>query len=164
MASTQQWDEWNGAGKTRTQNRGECNWKNIDDSSTAYSSNPITAGNASFDKQQAVLFGGTFNTLSSLTYKVDNNAPATGLSVVAKVIATTYTQPATTNLSGASAASTSGTAANFVASTTDPYAAGVATLSASGYGQVYNTQLQTTGSAAPGDIPTVTITATWTES
>lgn len=164
MASTQTWDEWNGAGKTRTQTRAEANWKNVDDSSTAYSSSPITAGNNSFDKQQAILFGGTFNSLSSLSYKVSSNTPGTGCSVVAKVIATTYTQPATTALGGATAASTTGTSANFVASITDPYAAGVATLSAAGYGQVYNTQLQTTGAAGPGDITSVTITATWTES
>jgi hypothetical protein len=32
------------------------------------------------------------------------------------------------------------------------------------YTNAYRTQMQTTGSAAPGDTPTVTVTATWTES
>lgn len=162
MASTQTWSEYNGAGQTETGSRGECNWKNIDDSTTTYSSSPITAGNNSFTKYQAVKFAGTYNTLSGLTYKVSSNAPGTGLSVVAAVV-TSYTTPAAT-ASGDSAASTTGTAANFNNGTT-PFAAGTSSTSTNPvYANAYRTQLQTTGSAAPGDISTVTITATWTES
>lgn len=163
MASTQTWSEYNGAGQTETTSRTECNWKNIDDSTTAYSSSPITAGSNSFTKYQALKFAGTWNSLSSLTYKIDNNAPATGVSIVGAVV-TSYTTPSTT-ASGDSAMSTTGASANFNSSTT-PFGAGTASTTAGGtmYANALRTQLQTTGSAGPGDIASRTITATWTES
>ena len=163
MASTQTWSEGNGTNaSTETTSRAECNWKNIDDSTSAYSSYPITAGNNSYSKYQAIKFGGTYNMLSSLTYKVSTNAPGTGLSVVGAVV-TTGTTP-TTTATGDSAASTTGASANFT-TTMMGYAAGTATSASNPvYGNAFRTQLQTTGSASAGDITSVTITATWTES
>lgn len=163
MASTQTWSEYNGAGQTETGSRTECNWKNIDDSTTAYSSQPITAGNNSFTKYQALKFAGTWNSLSSLTYKIDNNAPQTGVSIVGAIV-TAYTTPATA-ASGDSAMSTTGAAANFNSSSS-PFGAGTSSTTAGGtmYANALRTQLQTTSSAVPGDIASRTITATWTES
>lgn len=164
MASTQTWSEFNGASAgTETGSRAEANWKNIDDSTTAYTASPVTAGSNSFTKYQAVKFAGTWNSLSALTYKVSTAAPATGVSIVASVV-TSGTTPSTT-ASGDGAASTSGTSANFNSSST-PYGAGTSSSTASGtmYANAYRTQMQTTGSAGPGDITSVTITAGWTES
>lgn len=163
MASTQSWTEYNGSGQTATATRTDCNWKNIDDSTTAYSSSPITAGNNSFGKYQALVYAGTWNSLSALTYKISNNAPATGVSIVGSVV-TSYTQPATT-ATGDSAMSTSGISANFNTSTT-PFGTGTSSSTASGtmYANALRTQLQSTGSAGPGDIGSLTITAAWTES
>jgi hypothetical protein len=168
MASTQTWSEGNGASAgTETTSRAEANWKRIDDSTTAYTASPINSSNNenSMTKYQAIKFGGTYNSLSALTYKIDNNAPATGLSIVGAVV-TSGTTPATTS-SGDSAMSTTGLSANFTA-TTLGYAAGSSTSSASAvvYGNALRTQLQTTSSYAggPGDITSRTITATWTES
>ena len=164
MASTQSWSEFNGAtAATITTARAEANWKNIDDSTTVYSASPITAGNNGFDKNQAILYGGTYNTLSALTYKVSTATPGTGLSVVASVRSAGVTPSATAT--GDAAASTTGTAANFVSISTG-FGAGTATYATAGgvYGQVYRTQLLTTVAAAPGDITAVTVTATWTES
>lgn len=180
MASTQTWSEGNGTNAgTETGSRAEANWKNIDDSTTAYSAagGVITAGQNSFSKYQAIKFGNTFNSLSSLTYKVSTTAPldsASGaghLTVVGSVItaaapatpSTTATGDTTTNL-------TTGLSANFVHTNTwsSVFATGTATGgpndATSWYGQAFRTQLQTTSSCAPGDIATVTITATWTES
>lgn len=171
MASTQTWSEFNGSNAaTETTSRAEANWKRIDDSTTAYTANPINSTNNenSFGKYQALKFAGTWNSLSALTYKIDNNAPATGLSIVGSVInAAAGTTPATT-ATGDSALSTTGVSANF-ANTTTPYVTpGSASSTASGtlYAQALRTQLQTTSSYAggPGDITTRTITATWTES
>lgn len=169
MASTQTWSEGNGASAaTETASRTEANWKRIDDSTTAYTASPINSSNNenSMTKYQAIKFGGTYNTLSALTYKIDNNAPATGLSIVGSVVSA-GTTPATT-ASGDSAMSTTGLAANFLASSTLIYGAGTATSTASAvaYGQALRTQLQTTSSYAggPGDITSRTITASWTES
>lgn len=61
MAATFEFREANGVGETITTARTECNWKNIDDSTTAYSSSPITAGNNSYEKWQFGYFSGTYN-------------------------------------------------------------------------------------------------------
>lgn len=168
MASTQTWSEYNGASAaTETASRTEANWKRIDDSTTAYTASPINSSNNenSMTKYQALKFAGTWNSLSALTYKIDNNAPATGLSIVGAVV-TSGTTPATTS-SGDPAMSTTGLTANFNSSTT-PYGAGTASSTASGtmYANALRTQLQTTSSYAggPGDITSRTVTATWTES
>lgn len=168
MASTQTWSEGNGTNAgTETANRTDCNWKNIDDSTSLYSSYPInsTTNSNSFSKYQMIKFAGTWNTLSNLTYKIDNATPATGLTIVGSVVSA-GTTPTTTS-TGDPTMSTTGLSANFVASTFG-YGAGTATSTASGnmYAQALRTQLQTTSSYAggPGDIATRTITASWTES
>jgi hypothetical protein len=164
MASTQSWTEYNGAAAaTATASRTDVNWKNVDDSTTAYSASQVTAGNNSFTKYQALVFAGTYNSLSAFTYKCSSNAPATGVSLVGSVV-TAGTTPATT-ASGDAALSTTGISANFNSSST-PYGAGTASYTTAGgvYANALRSQIQTTGSAATGDIPTVTITATWTES
>lgn len=168
MASTQTWSEGNGTNAaTETTSRTEANWKRIDDSTTAYTSSPINSSNNenSMTKYQAIKFAGTWNSISALTYRIDNNAPATGLSIVGAVV-TSGTTPSTTS-SGDSAMSTSGLSANLT-TTTMGYAAGTSSSTASGtiYGNALRTQLQTTSSYAggPGDIVSRTITAQWTES
>lgn len=117
-------------------------------------------------KIQALVFGGTWNSLSALTYKIDNNAPATGLSIRGSVL-TSYTQPSTT-ATGDAAMSTTGLSAGFGTSSTPFSTAGGSSTTAGGtiYANALRTQLQTTSSYAggPGDISTRTITATWTES
>lgn len=183
MPSTQTWSEGNGANAgTETTSRGESNWKNIDDSTTAYSSSPVVAGTNSFHKVQAVKFAGTFNTLSSLSFYANTAQPLDAASssantrVKASILSsTTGATPSTTAIAGAYNNSTgdiptsAGTlTANFVATSTwtSAFAAGTATLTASaaGYSQPLRTQLLTGPSCAPGDIATVTITASWTES
>lgn len=166
MASTQSFSEGNGTNAaTETTSRAEMNWKNVDDSTTAYSSSVITAGNNSYWKYQAIVFAGTWNSLSSLTVAVDNNAPATGISIVGGP-KTSGVTPATT-ASGDSAFSTGGTAVNFTGTSwATAFAAGTSSSTAGGtlYTQPIRTQLQTTSSAAPGDIATRTFTFQWTES
>lgn len=166
MPSTQTFSEGNGVNAaTETTNRTEMNWKNVDDSTTAYSASVITAGNNSYSKAQAIVFAGTWNSLSALTVKVDNNAPATGLSIVGSVRSTSFT-PATT-ATGDSAMSTSGIAVNFTGTTwATAFAAGTSSSTAGGtlYTQPLRTQLQTTSAAAPGDIASRTFTWSWTES
>ena len=165
MASTQTWAEWNGTSPgTRTDNRTECNWKAVDDSTTAYTSSPVTAGSNSFGKYQAIVFAGTWNSLSALTYKIDVNSEQAGAVTIKGAVVTAYTTPATT-ATGDAAMSTTGISANFNTSTT-PFGAGTASTTAGGtmYANALRTQMQTTGAAAPGDITAKTITASWTES
>ena len=168
MASTQTWSEGNGVNAaTVTTSRAEANWKRTDDSTTAYSSSPINSSNNenSMTKYQCIAFAGTWNSISACTYKIDNNAPATGLSIVGAVVIAGVT-PATT-ASGDPALSTTGVAFNLT-TTAMGYAAGTSSSTASGAinGNALRTQLQTTSAYAggPGDITSRTITASWTES
>lgn len=168
MASTQTFSEGNGAtAATETTSRSEMNLKRIDDSTTAYTANPINSSNNenSYGKYQMMKFAGTWNNLSALTVKIDNNAPATGLSFVGSVV-TAGATPAT-SATGDSAMSTTGLSANFTSSSFG-YAAGTSSSSASGtmYTNALRLQLQTTSSYAggPGDITSRTITWAWTES
>ena len=167
MASTQSWTEYNGAAATATATRTEVNWKNIDDSTTAYTASPVTVPGAglaySFSKVQALVYAGVWNSLSAFTYKVSTAAPGTGVALNADVIAT-FVQP-TTAVQPAAAASTTGTAANFNSSTT-PFGVGTTSSTASGtmYVNAYRTQLAVGTTAGPGDITSVTVTASWTES
>lgn len=169
MASTQSWSEFNGASAgTETTGVTACNWKRNDSATqTDYSSNPINSTNNenSMTKYQAVKFGGTWNSLSAGSYKIDNNAPATGLSIVGAVVSAGATP--STSASGDPAMSTTGASANFNNSST-PFGAGTSSTTAGGtmYAQALRTQLQTTSSYAggPGDITSRTITFTWTES
>ena len=75
MAATFDWQEDNQTatgsptkGTTRTGSRGEQNWKNADDSTTAYSSSSITAGNNSFEKWMSGHFSGTYTSISALLW------------------------------------------------------------------------------------------------
>jgi hypothetical protein len=172
MSATFEWQEDNGAatgspakGTTRTTARTERNYKNIDDSTTAYSSSPITAGNNSYTKYQFGKFSGTFNQVLNCKWSAHTSPAgslATGLTLHGKVTST-YTTPAATSDSGMSSptdfttavAVGSGSSVNF--HTTGPEGASpTSTLSATGYTQFLVAQLQTTSSAAPGDISTIT--------
>lgn len=164
MASTQSWTEYNGAsGASVTADRTDINWKNVDDSTTPYATSQVQAGNNSFYKQQSLVFAGTYNSLSALTIKIDNNAPATGISIVGAV-ETALGTPSTA-ATGDAAFSTTGLPVNFVSSTS-PAGVGTSSYTAGGtvYTQAVRSQVQTTTAAGPGDIGTRTITATWTES
>ncbi len=179
MAATFEFNEDNGAatgspnkGTTRTTARTERNFKNIDDSSTAYTSSPIVAGNNSYTKYQFGKFTGSFNQILNGKWSAHTapaGALATGLTLHGKVTST-YTTPAATADSGigsptdftTAVAIGSGTAVSF--STTGPEdASPTSTLSASGYSQYLASQLQTTTSAAAGDMATVTETLQYDE-
>lgn len=149
----------------------ENNWKNIDDnaenSGTAYSASPITAGNNSYERWLYGSLSGTFNQISAGLFAHTATAFGTGLTLKGAVL-TTYTTPATAANSNLTTDMTaaisigSGLAVNF--STTGPYAASpTSTLSAAGYTQYLVTQLQTTTSAAAGDTAQVTLTLQYNE-
>lgn len=175
MAATFEWDESNGAGETVTHNRTEVNWKNIDDSTTAYSSSPITAGNNSYEKWQFGHFSGTYNQILGGLFAHTATAFGTGLtlkgpkSMTADADRLAYATPSTaanTNLTvdmTAVTAITSGSTVYFGA--TSPSASGKATSTTSNpaYTNYLTTQLQTASTAAAGDTATVTLTLRYQE-
>jgi len=184
MAATFNWCEDNGTqtgsplrGTTRSQNATpptDVSWKNTDDAKTAsggtlYSASPIVAGTNSYIKYQYGQFSGSFNQILNCKWSAHTSpagALATGLTLVGKVTST-YATPVTTAMSGSTDFTTavaigSGTSVNF--STTGPEAASpTATLSAPGFTQYLATQLQTSGSAAAGDMAAVTMTLQYDE-
>ena len=182
MPATFEFEEDNGAatgsptrGTTTTAARTDVNWKNIDDSTTAYSSSPITAGNNSFDKWQYGHFSGAFNQILNGLFAHTLTAFGTGLTLKGTPACTgdgdrlLYTTPATganANLSTdmtTAIAIGSGVAVCFGA--TGPYATGKAASMTTNpcYTNYLTTQLQTTTSAAPGDTAQVTLTLQYDE-
>lgn len=183
MAATWDWEEDNGAqtgapakGTTRTTARTDANWKNIDDSTTAYTASPIVAGNNSYQKPMFGKFSGTFNQILNGLFAHTAGAMGTGLTikgiqvVVSDATRWLYTTPATSADSNLSVDMTSaiaigsGTAIWFGA--TGPEATGkAASMTTNPCYTVFLThQLQTTGSAAAGDTTTATFTLQYDES
>ena len=175
MAATFEWDESNGAGETVTHGRAEVNWKNIDDSTTAYSSSAIQAGNNSFDKWQFGHFSGTYNQLLNGKFAHTAGALGAGLTLKGQAAMTAdadrlaYATPSASgngNLSFDQTSTTaigSGRAVYFGA--TGPANSGKAASSTANpaYTNYLTSQLQTTGSAAAGDTATVTVTLRYDE-
>jgi hypothetical protein len=155
-------------GTTRTAARTDNNWKNIDDSTTPYSSSPVVAGNNSFDVWQFGHYTGTYNQILNGLWAHTATAFGTGLTLKG-IVTATYTTPSTTanatlttNMTSAIAIG-SGAAVQFGA--TGPEATGKAASTAvnPAYSQFLVTQLQTTVSAAPGDSASVTLTLQYDE-
>ncbi len=154
-------------GTTRTAARGEGNWKNVDDSVTAYTSSPVRAGNNSFDKWQFGRFTGAFNEISNGLWAHTAGVLGAGLAVKGAVTST-YTTPATTANAALSVDMTPviaiGSGQPVLFHTTGPEGATpTPTLTAAGYTQYLPTQLQTTVSAAAGDIASVALTLEYDE-
>ena len=175
MAATFEWDEANGAGETVTHNRSESNWKNIDDSTTAYTSSPITAGNNSFDKWQYGHFSGTFNQILGGLWAHTAGALGTGLTLKASPTMTAdadrlaYATPSASTNANLSYDATSviaiGSGKVVFFGATGPANSGKAASMTTNpcYTNYLTTQLQTTGSAAAGDTATVTMTLRYQE-
>lgn len=175
MASLFSFGEDNGAatgspakGTTRTLNRSECNWKNIDDSTSVYSSYPITAGGNSFSKYQFGVFTGTFNTISNCKFNHTSGTFGAGITLKCN-ITSGYTTPATGNLANAYDITTTGLVANgsgvLLGSVGPEQATGTSLGSvATGYSQFIITQLQTTTGASPGDTALCQLSFSYDES
>jgi hypothetical protein len=177
MASTFQFCEDNGTGfgspahgAVRTSGRAECNWKNIDDSTTAYSASPVTAGNNSFGKYQYGAITGAFNQVSNGKWGHTTGIFGAGLTLVTK-ITSGYTAPATTALAGGiditlSSGIASASQAVLFKATGPEASTGTTSLNTvgTGYTDYLVTQLQTTVAAAPGDTASITLTFQYDES
>lgn len=151
------------------------NWSNNGDPTTTYSSNPITAGNNSFDRWQYGHFSGSYNQILGGLFAHTLTAFGTGLTLKGTPACTgdgdrlLYTTPATTSNANlttdmtTAVAITSGVAVFFGA--TGPYATGKSssTTANPAYTNYLTSQLQTTSGAAAGDTATVTLTLRYQE-
>lgn len=175
MAATFDWQEANSAGETITTGRAETNWKNVDDSTTVYTTNPVVATTNSFDKWQFAKFTGTFNQILNGLWSHTATAFGAGLTLKASKSMTadadrlTYATPSITtnaNLTYDATAVTaigSGKAVWFGPTSASAAGKAASTTSNPAYSNYLTTQLQTTGSAAAGDTATVTLTLQYDE-
>jgi len=178
MSATFEFNEDNGAatgspakGTTRTTAVTQNNWKSTDDVATAYSTSVIQAGSNSYDKWQFGKYSGTYNTITNGKWAHTAGTLGAGLTIKGKVApAGGYTAPSTTANANLSVDMTSpisiGSGQTVQFGVTGPEAAGKAasTTANPAYSEYLTTQLQTTGSASPGDITTVTFTLQYDES
>lgn len=175
MAATFAWAISHGAGQTITDGITTNDYKNADDEATAYSSSPITAGANSYDRWLNGHFSGTYNQISNGFFAHTAGALGTGLTLkgqptmAADANRLTYATPSTTANASLTVDMTAVTA---IASgqvvwfgATSANAAGKAASMATNpcWTNYLTTQLQTTVSAAPGDITTITLTLRYDE-
>lgn len=172
MASTPHWTEWNVNSTSTTGTRADINWKAVDDSTTtAYTASPITAGNRSMVKLQALAFdSGSWNNLSAFGYSASRQTDVSGaISLYGNTVSGFTAPTSTTTLDSTLMITTSpGISANFTTGYANEWTAGTSTIAGSStqpvVAQALRTQLLTATSAPPGDMTTIGITATWTES
>lgn len=145
------------------------NWANSNDPTVTYSTNPITAGNNSYTVFQYGHFSGTYNTISAGLWAHTAGAFGTGLTLKGTVT-TTYATPSTTTNASLSTDMTtaiaigSGLAVSFTGTSPQTASPTSSTTANPAYTQYLATQLQTTGSASPGDTTNVTLTLQYNES
>ena len=163
MAAVFIWGEENGAqtasisgsnrGATRTFGVSNVNWKNIDDTTTAYSSSPITAGNNSYNKYQFGVFSGSFNQISNVVVNHTGGSFGAGFKL-AFTGTSGYATPVTTTQTWADLTLTGllSTGLPLLLGMSSPTTAHKTTLTTTGYTAFISSQLQTTISAAAGDL------------
>lgn len=159
------------AGTTRATGQTNVNWKNVDDTTTAYSASPISAGSNGFTKYQFGCFTGAFNQISSVKFQHVSGTFGAGITLKA-IVSGLYATPGTTansslvhdiTLTGDIATGLVmllGTAAQ------GPFVTGAAastTLTVPGHTQYFATQLQTTVAASAGDTSVATLQIQYNE-
>jgi len=161
MAAVFEWCEDNGTatgspamGTTRTIGRTEQNWKNIDDSTTAYSASPITPGQNSFTKWIFCKFSGTYTSIAAGLWAHTAVAPGTGLTIKGKVNpGSAYSTPAVAANGNLTVDMTSpiaigsGQAVQFGVTGPEAAGKGASTTANPAYSEYLVTQLQTAANA-----------------
>lgn len=166
MAASFFWYQYNGAATAETSlgtGGNLVNFKNVDTAGTAqYDTNPITAGNASYDLYLKGKWTDTFNKIDNLQFwRSTDFSPNTGLSLYWLTNGTTaYVAPATATTVAVNAVPTSDPGAENL------YIGGGAagSLTAAGYSDYIVLQLRTTTAAAAGDTSLAEFTLQYDES
>jgi hypothetical protein len=165
VAATFEWVQKNGLGGVLTQlgsSGNLANFKNVDTAGIAsYTSNPISAGNNSYEVWLLGHFTGSFNRIDGCRFWMSTNySPSTGLHIFFKGDQFTYLQPA----NGTSSIATSSIPQ------ADPGTANVSigaslsgSLVASGYTDHLVLQMRTDTNAPAGDTSLATYTLTYNE-
>ena len=153
MTATFDFAETNGAGATVTNSISNVNFGNIDTPNITPASNPVTAGNNSFEKWIRGHFSGSYSSVSNLKFYKSAGAYVTGEDIKAAVNASYATPVATTST---------------VATVTIPVSLGTALVptapgASPSYSGYMTLQLNTTVSTPPGNVNTKTFTLQYDE-
>lgn len=153
LPATFEFSESNGAGETVTDGISNANFGNTDAPNIVPASNPVTAGNNSYEKWIRGHFTGTYGTISNLKFYKSAGAYVTGEDIKAAVNAAYATPVATTSV---------------VATVTIPTSLGSALApTAPGASPAYSgyiiMQFQTTVSTPPGNVNQKTLTLVYDE-
>lgn len=162
-------------GTTSTGARTDADFKNIDDSTSAYNAYPIQPGANSFEKWQYGHFSGTYTSISALLFAHTVGSYGTGLAVAGVPPCTNdgtalpYTTPSTTANTNLTTDMTSaisiasGTAVAIGATSPQATGKGTSTTTNPAWTNYLPMQLQTTGSASSGGTGTATYTLQYSE-
>lgn len=171
MSATTTWYEQNGTATGSPAHGTEstissCDWKSVDDTTTARASAPVLAGSNSYWKNIYLKFTGTFNQISAVKFAHTAGTLGTGISLKGKVTST-YATPATSALASATDMTSTtaiGSGASVLLGTSGPNDANPsASKTSTCYTQYLVTQVQTTAAANAGDSGTVTLTVQYNE-
>jgi hypothetical protein len=150
-------------GTTRTTGVTNVNFKNVDDTATAYSASPITAGNNSYPKYQGLVFTGTYNLVGNVLVQHVSGVLDSALTLKGNVSGSGfYATPSTSAPSLFTRFFTStgliSTGLSMLVGGIGPEASGKAATTAvlPAWTEYLGLQLQTTASALPGDTATCT--------
>jgi hypothetical protein len=142
MAATFSWSESNGAGETPTDGISNINFGSVDSPNIVPASNPVAAGNNSYEKWNRGKFSGSYTSIANLRFWKSAGSYVTGESIKAAVNSAYATPVATTSIVATVAIPTSeGSALNPTAPGASP-----------SYSAYIIMQLQTTGSTPPGAV------------
>lgn len=153
MTATFEFSETNGAGATVTDGITNVNFGNADSPNLVPASNPVTAGNNSYEKWIRGHFTGTYNSISNLKFYKSAGAYVTGEDIKCAVNAA-YATPTTST--------------SIVATVTIPTTLGTALVptapgASPSYSGYMTLQLQTTVSTPPGNVNQKTFTLQYDE-
>lgn len=152
---------------TRTNPVTDNNYKNVDDSTTAYSASSITAGSNSFERFLYAAYTGSFNSIFGGLFA--HTAGTWGSNLTCKsVVTSTYTTPSTAANAALTTDSTAaiaiGSGAAVLFSTVGPQGGSPTTsITSAGFSQYCVSQLQTAVGASSNDTATVTWTLAYSE-
>jgi len=153
MAATFEFSESNGAGETETTPISNANFGSVDSPNITPATNPITAGNNSFEKWMRGKYSGTFTTIANLRFFKSAGAFVTGEDILAAADATYATPTDSTSIVAlVTIPTTEGGALTPAAPSGNPDFSGYLTM-----------QLQTTVSSPPGAVNQKTFTLKYDE-
>lgn len=153
MAATFEWSESNGAGETVTDGISNANFGSVDSPNITPASNPIAAGDNSFEKWLRGHFTGSYTSITNLRLWKSAGTYVTGEDIKAAVNGT-YATPtdSTSVVATVTIPTTEGTALAPTAPGASPDYSGYMTL-----------QMNTTASTPPGSVNTKTFTLKYDE-